>query len=70
MVRDIRTMPRGLLAPLSQAALGSLRAVQDGDASSLPEEHRNRLADLALIEATPDGYTVTPLGRERLQSDR
>ena len=32
MKRDIRTMPKGLIAPLTQAALASLRALAEGTA--------------------------------------
>lgn len=63
-------MPRGLIAPLKQAALQSLRELADGTARAMPEEHRVRLLQLELIEATPEGDAITPLGRERLVSDR
>lgn len=64
-------MPRGLIAPLSQAALGALRGLQEGSLAALPAEHRPRLLDLGLIEEGADGsVTVTPLGRQRLVSDR
>jgi hypothetical protein len=32
MARDIRTMPKGLIAPLTQTALASLRGLAEGDA--------------------------------------
>ncbi len=70
MARDIRTMPTGLIAPLTQAALSSLRALAEGTAASMPEEHRNRLRHLALIETTSEGDAITALGRERLVCDR
>jgi len=71
MVRDIRQAPRGLIAPLSQAALAALRNLSEGVASDLADDHRSRLLDLALIEQRADGLlTVTALGRERLISDR
>jgi hypothetical protein len=70
MVRDVRTMPRGLIAPLKQAALASLRELANGVARTMPEEHRVRLLQLELIETTPEGDAITPLGRERLVSDR
>lgn len=70
MARDVRTMPRGLIAPLTQAALASLRALAEGTAPSLPDEHRARLLHLALIETSPEGDAITALGRERLISDR
>lgn len=70
MARDIRTMPKGLIAPLTQAALASLRELRDGLASPMPEEHRARLLHLGLIETAPDGDAITALGRERLVSDR
>jgi hypothetical protein len=70
MARDIRTMPKGLIAPLSQAALASLRALGEGGAGSMPEEHRIRLRHLALIETSAEGDAITALGRERLVSDR
>lgn len=63
-------MPKGLIAPLTQAALASLRELADGSESSMPEEHRARLLHLALIESGPEGDAVTALGRERLVSDR
>lgn len=70
MPRDIRTMPKGLIAPLTQAALASLRGLADGSESSMPEGHRARLLHLALIESGPEGDAITALGRERLVSDR
>lgn len=70
MARDIRTMPKGLIAPLTQAALASLRALAEGTAASMPEEHRARLLHLSLIETNPEGDAITALGRERLVSDR
>jgi hypothetical protein len=70
MVRDIRSMPRGLLAPLTQAQLGSLRHLSEGTASAMPDDHRARLLDLLLIEQNGEAFTVTTLGRERLVSDR
>jgi len=63
-------MPRGLVAPLSQAQLASLRGVADGALKSLPEEHRKRLLDLQLVTETANGLAATELGRERLISDR
>ena len=71
MARDIRQSPRGLLAPLTQAALASLRSLGEGTPVSLPDDHRSRLLDLQLIEETNDGLlAITELGRERLASDR
>jgi hypothetical protein len=71
MARDIRHAPRGLIAPLTQAALASLRSLNDGTPITVPEDHRLRLLELALIEETHDGLlSVTALGRERLISDR
>ncbi|CAN5799522.1 hypothetical protein BH11PSE3_BH11PSE3_34780 [soil metagenome] len=70
MVRDIRKSPRGLIAPLTQAALASLRALHEGSSHELPDDHRNRLLDLALIEENSGRVAVTELGRERLISDR
>ena len=71
MARDIRQSPRGLIAPLTQAALGSLRSLGEGTPVSLPDDHKHRLLDLALIEETKDGLlAITELGRERLASDR
>ena len=70
MVRDIRQSPRGLLAPLTQAALASLRNLQDGIPHLMPHDHRARLLDLALIEESNGQCNVTALGRERLISDR
>jgi hypothetical protein len=70
MVRDIRSMPRGLIAPLSQAQLGSLRELAEGTLSALPDDHRARLLDLQLIEENSGLLAVTRLGRERLVSDR
>jgi len=71
MVRDIRTSPLGLLAPLSQAALGALRALHEEAGYQLAEAHRARLLDLGLVERRgAGGFTVTALGRERLVSDR
>jgi hypothetical protein len=63
-------MPKGLIAPLTQAALASLRGLADGSESSMPEAHRTRLLHLALIESGPEGDDITALGRERLVSDR
>ena len=70
MARDIRTMPKGLIAPLTQAALTSLRALADGVTAPMPEEHRLRLRHLALIETSAEGDAITALGRERLICDR
>lgn len=70
MVRDIRSMPKGLIAPLTQAALASLRALGDGAPATMPQEHRARLLHLSLIETGPEGDAITALGRERLVSDR
>ncbi len=70
MVRDIRTSPLGLLAPLSQAALGALRALHEQAGYELAEAHRARLLDLGLVEVRAGHLAVTPLGRERLVSDR
>jgi len=63
-------MPKGLIAPLTQAALASLRGLADGSTLSMPEEHRARLLHLGLIETALDGDAITALGRERLISDR
>ena len=71
MKRDIRHSPRGLIAPLTRAALASLRNLNDGTPITLPEDQKLRLLELALIEETHDGLlAVTELGRERLISDR
>lgn len=70
MVRDIRTSPRGLIAPLRQNELASLRNLQDGKLRILPEVHRARLYDLELIAVIDGQIAVTALGRERLESDR
>jgi hypothetical protein len=70
MVRDIRTSPRGLLAPLKQSELGSLRDFADGKLIALPEAMRPRLFDLELIAEVDGHIAVTDLGRERLVSDR
>ena len=70
MVRDIRSMPRGLIAPLSQAQLGSLRELADGTLSALPDDHRARLLDLQFIEENSGLLAVTRLGQGRLVSDR
>lgn len=70
MVRDIRSMPRGLIAPLSQAQLRSLRELAEGTLSALPDDHRARLLDLQLIEDKGSLLAVTLLGHERLVSDR
>jgi hypothetical protein len=70
MVRHIRTSPRGLIAPLKQSELASLRDFADGKILALPEEHRARLFDLELIAMADGRLSVTALGRERLISDR
>ena len=70
MVRDIRNSPRGLLAPLTQAALASLRNLHEGVHHEMPDDHRRRLLDLALVEERNGSLSVTALGRERLISDR
>ena len=70
MVRDIRTSPRGLIAPLKQTELASLRDLQDGKLLALPVEHRARLFDLELVAEIDGRIAVTALGRERLVSDR
>jgi len=63
-------MPRGLIAPLSQAQLASLRELADGTLAALPDDHRTRLLDLELIDESGGRLVVTRLGRERLVSDR
>lgn len=70
MVGEKRERPRGLVAPLSQAQLASLRKLTDGTVSAIPPDHRLRLLHLELVEETPDGLAVTDLGRQRLISDR
>ncbi len=70
MARDIRSMPRGLIAPLTQAQLNSLRDFADGAVPSVPDEYRSRLLDLGLITLAGGHLSVTALGRERLVSDR
>ena len=70
MVRDIRTSPRGLIAPLKQIELASLRDLQDGTSLVMPAAHRARLHDLELIAEIDGQVAVTALGRERLVSDR
>ena len=70
MVRDIRTSPRGLIAPLKQNELAALRDLQDGKLLVLPDAYRARLADLELIADIDGQVAVTDLGRERLVSDR
>ena len=70
MVRDVRKSPRGLIAPLTQAALASLRNLHEGIQDDMPEDHRHRLLDLALVEERAGSLHVTALGRERLISDR
>ena len=70
MVRDIRSMPRGLIAPLSQAQLNALRDFAEGTLSVLPVDYRARLLDLQLIEENSGHLKVTRLGHERLVSDR
>ena len=70
MVRDVRSLPRGLIAPLTQAQLNSLRDFAEGAAPLVPDEHRPRLLDLGLIALANGRIAVTELGRERLASDR
>ncbi len=70
MVRDIRTSPRGLVAPLKQSELASLRDFADGKLLALPTDHHARLFDLELIAMVDGRLCVTDLGRERLISDR
>jgi hypothetical protein len=71
MARNIRQSPRGLIAPLTQLALASLRSLNDGTPITLPEDQKLHLLELGLIEVTKDGLVaVTDLGRERLTSDR
>jgi hypothetical protein len=70
MVRDIRTSPLGLIAPLKQIELASLRDLHDGKLAAMPEAHRARLSDLGLIGEIDGQLEVTELGRERLISDR
>ncbi|MEI6203147.1 MAG: hypothetical protein WCP68_14460 [Enhydrobacter sp.] len=70
MVRDIRTSPRGLIAPLKQKELASLRDLHDGKLLVMPDPHRARLSDLKLIAEIDGQLAVTALGRERLVSDR
>ncbi len=71
MARDVRHSPHGLIAPLSSAALASLRSLNDGTPVTLAADDRRRLIELELIEKTNHGLlSVTALGRERLISDR
>jgi hypothetical protein len=69
MARDLRDMPNGLIAPLSQVQLAILRGIASGF-SEAPDEHRARLLHLKLIEQKADSLVITALGRERLTSDR
>jgi hypothetical protein len=70
MARERREVPRGLIAPLSQSQLGSLRSIAEGTLKTPPAGHGERLLHLELIEVTPEGFAVTALGRQRLVSDR
>jgi hypothetical protein len=70
MARDIRSLPRGLLVPLTQAQLASLRDLSEGRVSTLTEDYRQRLLNLELIEDDSGKVSVTALGRQRLVSDR
>ncbi|MBS0537664.1 MAG: hypothetical protein JSR47_02845 [Proteobacteria bacterium] len=70
MVRDIRTSPRGLIAPLKQTELAALRDLQEGRLLALPSEYHARLFDLELVAEVDGQIAVTALGRERLVSDR
>jgi hypothetical protein len=70
MVRDIRSLPRGLIAPLTQAQLNALRDFANGAVPAVPDDHRPRLLDLGLIAFSDGRIAVTALGRERLASDR
>lgn len=70
MARDLRDMPTGLIAPLSQVQLALLRGIADGTYGPVPDEHQARLLHLRLVEQTDAGLIITTLGRERLVSDR
>jgi hypothetical protein len=70
MPDEKREKPRGLVAPLTQAQLASLRGVGDGALAALPIEHHKRLLHLELVQETPGGLAITDLGRRRLISDR
>ena len=70
MVRDIRTSPRGLIAPLKQRELASLRDFAEGKIFALPQDHHARLFELELVAMIDGRLGVTPLGHERLISDR
>jgi hypothetical protein len=70
MTDDKREKPRGLVAPLTQAQLASLRGVGEGGLTALPIEHHNRLVHLELVREMPNGLAITELGRQRLISDR
>lgn len=70
MVRDIRTSPRGLIAPLKQSEFRALRNFAGGVLPMLPKEHHARLLNLELIALIDGRVAVTDLGRERLVSDR
>ena len=50
MARNIRQSPRGLIAPLTELALASLRSLNDGTPITLPEDQKLRLLELGLIE--------------------
>ena len=65
MARDIRHSPRGLIAPLTRAALNSLRNLNDGTPITLPDDQRLRLLELALIEETHDGLARSDGARTR-----
>lgn len=70
MMKTNDEKPRGLIAPLSQAQLGSLRDLANGAITLLPDDHRLRLVHLELIEPVPGGFAVTDVGHKRLASDR
>ena len=55
--------------PLSPSNTEGIRAMAR-DIRAMPERHRARRPQRALIETSPEGEAITALGRERLVSDR
>jgi hypothetical protein len=62
-------MNRGLLAPLSRREISHLLHLsQGGDFQPDPAAFK-RFGVLGLVEERPDGFAITELGRQRLDSE-
>ena len=59
-------MVRGLLAPLSSYELTLLVSIRNNQTTKLQPEIIRRFEMLKLIDVSPEGVSVTDLGRQRI----